>query len=402
MTLQSSHAQQLAIVELDPQTNGGIPAPSPIKIKLIETKPTALTNEPKYRTKPRYGVIKMGTAKENQIIVALDFGPDLAEPRFFVDSNGNGDLTDDPRVEMTLQKDLSKEGRAGKAFSAYGNVISRYDRSGEVRSIISTLTFFIKNDELYFNRAYARMGSVEIGDSKYKVALLDQRMDGNFSSYKHGESEEPILSLLIDKNRDGVFNLAHESFDCAKPFRIGSKVFEVYSINYDGTRIILKPSKKTVKGGSLETLIVGGEVIDFEATTIKGRVASLPDNYSGKLVLLDFWATWCPPCREEIPSTVAVYKQYHTAGFEILGVSLDQGDKAQVLDFLDMNAMPWPQVYDGKFLKAEIAKLYGVKSIPMSYLVDGTSGAILAMGESLRGQNLELEVKKALAKKKKK
>ena len=140
MTLQSSYAQQLAIIELDPQTNGGIPAPSPIKIKLSETKPTALTNEPKYRTKPRYGVIKIGTAKENQIIVVLDFGPNFAEPRFFVDSNGNGDLTDDRRVEMTLQKDLSKEGRAGKAFSAYGNVISRYDRSGEVRSIISPLS----------------------------------------------------------------------------------------------------------------------------------------------------------------------------------------------------------------------------------------------------------------------
>ena len=203
MTLQSSSAQQLAIVELDPQTNGGIPAPSPIKIKLSETKPTAITNEPKYRTKPRYGVITMGTAKENQIIVALDFGPDVAEPRLFVDSNGNGDLTDDKRVEMTLQKELSKEGRSGKVFSAYGNVISRYDRNGEVRSIMSTLSFFVKNDELSFNRAYARMGSVAIGDSKYKVALLDQRMDGNFSSYKHGESEEPILSLLIDKNRDG-------------------------------------------------------------------------------------------------------------------------------------------------------------------------------------------------------
>jgi thiol-disulfide isomerase/thioredoxin len=124
---------------------------------------------------------------------------------------------------------------------------------------------------------------------------------------------------------------------------------------------------------------------------------NFPEDYKGKLVLLDFWATWCGPCRVEIPGLVKAYEKYKSQGFEILGISLDrekQGSNIEV--FLMDNNMRWPQVYDGKFWDAEIAKMYGVDSIPAAYLVDGNTGKILASGNALRGEALDGTIAKAL------
>src|ERR1022692_4414081 len=68
----------------------------------------------------------------------------------------------------------------------------------------------------------------------------------------------------------------------------------------------------------------GGKAFAFHAKTVDGKVINFPDDYKGKVVLLDFWATWCPPCRRELPRVVAAYNKYHDKGFEIVSVSLDQ------------------------------------------------------------------------------
>jgi thiol-disulfide isomerase/thioredoxin len=117
--------------------------------------------------------------------------------------------------------------------------------------------------------------------------------------------------------------------------------------------------------------------------------------------MLDFWATWCPPCREEIPGLVAVYNKYHDQGFEVLGISLDKKDDAEKLaTFTKDHNMPWPQIFDGKFWTAQVAVQYDVRSIPAAFLVDGDTGLIVAAGNQLRGEELDGTLAKALAKKK--
>ena len=107
-------------------------------------------------------------------------------------------------------------------------------------------------------------------------------------------------------------------------------------------------------------------------------------------MLLDFWATWYPPYREEVPNIVAVYNQYHPRGFEILGVSLDRANQLNTLrQFMGQFGMSWAQIYDGGYWKAEVAQQFGVNSIPHAILVDGTTGKILAMGDDLRGSGLQ-------------
>ena len=115
---------------------------------------------------------------------------------------------------------------------------------------------------------------------------------------------------------------------------------------------------------------------------------------SGKVVLVDFWATWCPPCVAEMPNVIAAYNQYHDQGFEIIGISLDQ-DKDALLAFTKENKMPWPQYFDGKGWSNEIAGQYGIRGIPATFLI-GKDGKIAAT--DLRGPALKSKLDELLAK----
>jgi peroxiredoxin len=136
---------------------------------------------------------------------------------------------------------------------------------------------------------------------------------------------------------------------------------------------------------------VGRPAPEISLPTPDGTTLNLSD-LRGKIVLIDFWASWCRPCRMENPAVVAAYKKYKDKGFEILGVSLDR-DKAQWLGAIEKDGLTWPHVSDLKFWQSEAAKTYSVHSIPYTVLVDAKGNVI---AERLRGAALDRKLAELL------
>lgn len=123
----------------------------------------------------------------------------------------------------------------------------------------------------------------------------------------------------------------------------------------------------------------------FKAETLSGHTISVPGGYQGKLVLVDFWATWCAPCRAQIPYLRQAHERFHGQGLEIVGVSLDSGAAESVQRFAADQKMSWEQVQKDS---GPIAGAYGVTAIPAASLIDGDTGALLAAGDDLHGDVL--------------
>jgi len=131
-------------------------------------------------------------------------------------------------------------------------------------------------------------------------------------------------------------------------------------------------------------IAVGVMAPDFTMNDPDGKPIQL-SSLRGQIVLIDFWASWCMPCRQENPNVVRLYQQYHPKGFEILGVSLDR-DKGKWVKAIQDDQLTWIHVSDLKFWKNEAARLYAITVIPQSVLI-GKDGKIIAKG--LRGEQLE-------------
>jgi len=130
-----------------------------------------------------------------------------------------------------------------------------------------------------------------------------------------------------------------------------------------------------------------GEVMELAFTDVEGKAFDLA-NLRGKVVLVDFWATWCGPCIAELPHVLSAYEKYHDQGFEIVGISLDE-DIDKMKAFCKERGMNWVQGCDAKGWQSELAKQFGITGIPATFLI-GTDGKIAAT--SLRGEALGQKV----------
>jgi len=144
-----------------------------------------------------------------------------------------------------------------------------------------------------------------------------------------------------------------------------------------------------------QALMPGKMFPDFSAKSLTGEEISLARfRLRGEVVLVDFWATWCPPCVAEVPHLKALYEKYHDKGFEIVSISFDQSESA-LRDFIKQQSIPWTQVFDGKGWESPLAQKYGVDMLPTMYLLDA-DGKIV--GSNLGGMVLEEQLEKLLKK----
>jgi peroxiredoxin len=142
---------------------------------------------------------------------------------------------------------------------------------------------------------------------------------------------------------------------------------------------------------SVRSLVAGKPILDFSMPDTSGKKVS-PGSFRGKWLLVEFWASWCGPCRMEIPNLLKEYAGYKEKNFEILGVSLDD-NRSKWLKAIGEEKLPWTQVADLKGLNSDVIMQYGITSIPLNYLVD-PDGIIVA--KNLRGEELGKKLKELL------
>ncbi len=141
---------------------------------------------------------------------------------------------------------------------------------------------------------------------------------------------------------------------------------------------------------SLKLRDIMKQPLDLRYTAVDGTEIDL-SQMRGKVVLVDFWATWCGPCMGEVPNVVAAYQKYHDRGFEVVGISLDQ-DRDKMLRVTQEKGMTWPQYFDGKGWQNAISTSFGINSIPTMWLVN--KEGVIATTQAR--DNLDADIEKLL------
>ncbi len=208
---------------------------------------------------------------------------------------------------------------------------------------------------------------------------------------KFGEEIKKQNKDYVSKNKDAYISLLLlEQLTASQA--ITSEEFKTY---YDALDSTLKTTKKgkelAEKLATMEKVAVGKMAPDFSAPNPEGKMVSLKESL-GKVTIIDFWAAWCGPCRQENPNIVALYNKYKDQGLAIIGVSLDKDAEAWKKAIADDN-LTWTQVSNIKHWQDPIAKEYNVQSIPAMFVLDA-SGKIVA--KDLRGAELDAKIAELL------
>jgi peroxiredoxin len=228
----------------------------------------------------------------------------------------------------------------------------------------------------------ARAKNDTVAINKLMKEFTSLQDDVQAYSLKYAETHpKSFISVLIT---EGLFNTQEPDFAKIK------KVYNSLTSELKNT----KPGKAIKeKLDNQEAVEVGKKAPDFSAKTPEGKTVSLKESL-GKVTIVDFWASWCGPCRQENPNVVALYNEFHEKGLNIVGVSLDrEGEMGAWKKAIEDDKLAWTHVSNLKFWQDPIAKKYNVRSIPATFILDA-SGKIVA--KDLRGEELKAKVKELL------
>ncbi|KAB5484489.1 TlpA disulfide reductase family protein [Flagellimonas hadalis] len=295
-----------------------------------------------------------------------------------------------------------------EAFSFVGKVNRPTLAHLRIMSSNDDKTFWLEDNEITIIGEKGKFSEAQItgSETQRESELLLERKD---SIYKEMKSLE---ALVTDNNRDSLFviyeQMQHVEID------INNKFIRDYPGSYESlTRLnwskelmggeetarvfaLLAPGlQSTEEGRSIATFIdknrnlkIGDKFVDFTQQDSNGQMVSL-SKIMGKYTLVEFWASWCGPCRSFNPELMEQYRLYSDKGFEILGVSLDSDEK-KWKKAIEQDGLLWKNVSDLKGNDNEAAMIYGVRDIPDNFLID-ENGTVIA--QFIRGEKLEKKLK---------
>lgn len=269
-----------------------------------------------------------------------------------------------------------------------------------------------------FENAVVTGGKLQKDYKKYShfMAEYDKQLDLLFSErsqiFQTKERDEKLLKQVTDKidavNREK--DKGKEAFIQSNPKSYFSlqalKELAGYDIDADRIEPLFRKLSLNLQNSDegiylrdeielSKILGIGKIAPDFTQNDTTGTPVSLT-NFRGKYVLLDFWASWCGPCRAENPNVVKAYNKYKDKNFTVLGVSLDRPDKKQAwLDAIHKDNLTWTHVSDLQYWDNAVAKQYGIRAIPQNLLID-PNGKIVA--KNIRGEELQTKLAEILDK----
>ena len=244
--------------------------------------------------------------------------------------------------------------------------------------------------------------SAELKETQILVAQARRNND----TIAYGELYQKSLSLakglqgfsyeFIEKNSDSEFSLllletllTSQNQELAKVKSSLAALSPIINKSAGNQNIGKKIQAYILQREAVANVDIGKLAPDFAAPTPEGKQLAL-NEIKGKATIIDFWASWCGPCRRENPNVVKVYNKYHDKGLEIISVSLDKpNQKQRWLDAIEKDKLTWHHVSNLKYFNDPVARMYNVNAIPATFILDA-EGRIVA--KKLRGKALEDQI----------
>lgn len=248
----------------------------------------------------------------------------------------------------------------------------------DTKAISDKVTKFQKDNSQKMMIAQRSKDTVTINALKKQYIAYQEEMN-LFSKKFIKENPNAYLSVLLLENF-----LMRKYLETSEITALYDKLADDVKKTKSGERI--KTSLNAIK-----TVVIGKPAPMFSGPSPDGKTVSLKE-VMGKVTIIDFWASWCAPCRAENPNVVALYNEFHSKGLNIIGVSLDK-DAAKWKEAIAKDGLIWSHVSNLKFWEDPIAKQYYIQSIPATYILDA-KGVIVA--KDLRGEALKAKVKELL------
>lgn len=253
-----------------------------------------------------------------------------------------------------------------------------------------------KRDELVTKSKDFSLTTEAKASIKSQLGDLNKEASEVIKKWIESNSSNPA-SLAVLRNLDPKVELAlYKDVTTKLKSKVGeTSLFKSIIADLARTEQAAKtPALENPAAGQGGRIAVGAMAPEIAQNDLDGKTRKLSD-LKGKVVLLDFWASWCGPCRKENPFVVAMYKKYNKKGFEVFSVSLDNAQDRWA-QAIQQDGLLWPNhVSDLKGWRSQPAADYGVTSIPFPVLLD-KEGKIVALGSDCRGEGLEMQIKQLL------